>query len=59
MLLILIERSCSDELYFPSTEKWFQHIRSICGPFSTTCSDDSMDFIDEDDQIVERIHRFF
>ena len=58
ILLVFIERSGSDASQFAAGQSRFQNVGRIHCAFSLACSDQSMDFVDKQDDVSFRLLHF-
>src|SRR6266849_669312 len=49
MLAVLVKRGCADTVQLATCQHWFQHIRGIHRTLSCTSTDESMQFINKQD----------
>ena len=54
-LAIFIQCCCTDALYYSTSQSWFQNVGCIHGSFSSSCTDERMNLIDEEDYFRVRL----
>src|SRR5438105_14142337 len=55
---VFIQRCGTDAAQFPTRQSWFEHVSRADSAFSSSCSDDRMQFVDKDDHIFS-LAQFF